>query len=249
MKSTRKKPGGKLRLGRRLLLVTVLLVLGNYLWRAVTRQDILNLDPEKITVTGNTLVSDNSIISALDQIYGENILRLELREIEEELADGFSRIRNVSIRREFPDGLNIKVSEVDPAGYLIKDSVRHVVTGCGRVFPGTEGPGIKFMTGESDSIIALSEILEAVKSAAPGFYSSVTAVDISYRNEVIIYAGGLNYRWHALEDLERRVVEGNLMLSEKARSRHLETRDEAKVIDMRFVEYSSDGASGAVVVR
>ena len=69
----------------------------------------------------------------------------------------------------------------------MKAGKRHVVTYEGIVFPGHEGPDIEIKNQKSEKIHELTVLLGMIQQINNSFYSEISAIDINYRNEVIIY--------------------------------------------------------------
>jgi len=74
---------------------------------------------DKIEVTGNIRYNHNDIIEASGITAGENMLRLRVGEIEENLLQEFPYIESVRIRRRIPTAIEISVIQSIPA-YAIR---------------------------------------------------------------------------------------------------------------------------------
>jgi cell division protein FtsQ len=118
---------------------------------------ILGLDPELVEISGNSMVSDNEIRALLDLRHGQNILRMDTGELGRRLMS-LDRIKYARIKRNFPDSLYVVVQEVEPAGYLIRDGARYVVTTEGEIFQGLEGPTIEFKARDPEMLKKLAAI-------------------------------------------------------------------------------------------
>src|SRR3989339_2037732 len=102
-------------------------VAGRYLWLFFCKIDRLKVDVQSITVKGNSLVSDNDIRSILKQAAGKNILKIDIKALENKMKT-LPWVRSARIKRNFPNSLSVVIEEVKPAGYIIKDEKRYVVT-------------------------------------------------------------------------------------------------------------------------
>ncbi|NLB34643.1 MAG: FtsQ-type POTRA domain-containing protein [Elusimicrobia bacterium] len=238
----------KFKPGRWVLIILILLFGGKYLWKTISTGETFNLNPENITLEGNYAVSNNEVVSLLDDIYGENILRIELKKISEKIL-GISRVMDVKVRRKYPDGLSIKIIERMPCGYAMLSGIRNTVNACGEVYPGTEGPSIEFKVLEPEKIVKLSKILNDIKKAMPDIYSEISAVDMNYRNEVIIYEDDYYIRFPPAVELDPEILKNNLFLTRRIHEDKLKEGEKLSYIDLRFIEYSGNGVRGAAIVK
>ncbi|MBN2407239.1 MAG: FtsQ-type POTRA domain-containing protein [Elusimicrobia bacterium] len=208
----------------------------------------LNIKPDKITIEGNSMVSDNEILSVMDLGYGVHILAADLGEMENRLEE-LSRIKKVKIRRNFPDSLKVTVEEVEPVGYLMEDEKRYVVTLDGDVFPGIEGPALKFKVKDPEKIRQLAELLRRIGNIDRNFYNGIIAIDSNYRDEVYIHKDGYYAKWGVLGGLDDNVIRRNIYIEEKIAGQYGDKIKDIDYIDLRFIEISDKKIDGAVLIK
>jgi len=238
----------KKKISKFIFAVLVITISVKFVWNALLKLELLRLNPEKITIDGNSMVSRNTILGVLNLKYGNNILKIDTGALENRLSK-LDRINTVSIKRNFPDSLNIKVIEVTPAGYIIRDGRRFVVTGEGEIFPGLEGPPVKFKTEEKDEIKHLVKLLERIKKTDENFYNGIIAVDINYRNEVIIYSKEYCCNWPEIDEITSDIIKRNIYLIRQVLNKAAVEKRNIEYIDLRFIDSESDRVNGAVIVK
>lgn len=84
-------------------------------------------DIKDIKVIGVRGVKDSEINNQLDQYYGENILFKSSNEIESYLSDQFPTFKSVSVKKYWPNKLQLFVSETQPSLFYINFTGVYVV--------------------------------------------------------------------------------------------------------------------------
>lgn len=222
-------------------------ILGNYTWNFLRRFELLTLNPDNITIYGNTMISDNKILGLLN-LKPQNLLTLDRGHIEKKLKL-LPRIKNVSVKKDFPNSLKIQIEEVEIAGYLIKENTRYVVTGEGDIFRGLEGPAIKFKVFEKVNLKALSDLLTDIKKVNEDFYNKILALDKNYKNEVIIHTGKGYFKWGVLQEIDASVIALNIYLADKIIEIYKKEDRKFSYIDLRFVVIKDNRIEGSVIVK
>lgn len=234
---------------RWLFIALTVSVAGNFVWNIVSKSNLLVLEVHSVTISGNRLVSKNRIIDVLElKKYRANILKINISHLEDKLKK-LPRIKDVRIKRDFPNSLKVLIKEVEPVGYLIKKGNRYVVTASGDSFPGIEGAPIKFKVHQTEKLKRLSDLLIKIRSVNKDFYNKIVAIDLNYRNEVIIHGYDCYYKWPVISKINDWVIDRNIYLIYKViRNREKENK-KISYIDLRFIEPSGSKVSGAVIIK
>ncbi|MGM0440818.1 MAG: cell division protein FtsQ/DivIB [Elusimicrobiota bacterium] len=232
-------------------LLMVVSIAGKFGWDFLSNMDRLTLKPRSIKITGNKMVSDNKILSLLDNYYDRSLLKLDIDNLEQEV-ESLNRVRKSDIIRDFPDGLIIEISEIKPIGYMMKSGKRYVVTDRGVTFPGVEGPPLKFKVDGKDKIVKISKLLNKIKQINNDFYNNIMAINLNYKEDVIIHLRrGVRMIWPTLSKLNKNVIKNNIYIANKAEKEYADRRKEnIKNIDMRYIETDmKNKIDGAVIVK
>lgn len=235
-------------LSKWIFIFLVLAVAGKFLWNILLNLEQLGLNPDSITIEGNSMVSDNRILGVLDLKYGQNILKIKTKELTEKLQ-ALVRINMVSIKRDFPDSLKINVEEVKPVGYLIKNNIRYVITCDGIIFPGLEGPAIEFKVSDTETIKKLAILLLKIDRVNSKFYNSIIAVDCNYRDEVIICRHDCYVKLPAVSEIDEAVIKRSIYLLDEVVKQYKKESQNISYIDLRFVDFDNGKIKGAVIVK
>ncbi len=226
-------------------------VVGKVSWNFLTNIDRLELKENSIKITGNNMISDNKIIGKLNNYYHKNLLKLNTKEIENKI-EKFQRISQTKVIRDFPDGLIVQVQEVAPVGYMMKSSGRHVVTREGEIFPGIEGPPLKFKVSEKEKIIKISKLLDSIIEVNRDFHNNIKAIDLNYKEDVEIYLRrGVRIIWPSLPDLKEESIRKNIYLVHKTEEQYeLTNNRNVENIDMRYIKTDMNNKiDGAIIVK
>jgi cell division septal protein FtsQ len=226
--------------------VLIISIAGRYLWEFLLEFEYLGLKIENVSIVGNSIVSQKDIMSVLKLQHGQNILKIDTGYLEEKL-ENLDRIKKAEIRRNYPDSLKIKIEEVIPVGYLKKADKRYVVTVEGKIFPGTEGSEIEFKVTDEEKLKVLAELLQKMKRVSKVFYDRITAIDISYRGEVITYEKSFYVQWPEASKINDILIDRIVYIIEKVE----ETSNGKKFeyIDVRFIEFVNGEIKGALIVK
>ena len=174
---------------RLLLAATVLVAIAGGLWW-VSQSPLFRI--ETVTVAGvATLDADE--LAQMSGLEGQNIFRARLDEAKERLL-ALDMVKNVSLSRQWPNGILISVEERQPWGYWQVDARRYVVDTDGlvmyRVLPPDGAPTIVDFTGarigglqpgnrvDTDAVQLAQKLIET----APA-YLGRTPTRFEYRNE------------------------------------------------------------------
>lgn len=244
----RRKGDRRIKPGRWILSGVMVYFGARALWGAVSSGELFNINPEKILVEGNSMVSTNMIISGLEEVFGQNIMGIDLKKLRQDIKT-YPKIKEVRVRRRYPDGLYISIEERVPAGYVMISGERNVVNECGKIFPGTEGPVIEFKSLESENITKISEFLNDIRDIRPEVYSEITAVDMNYRNEVIIYENDFFLKLSPVSEMDRELIKKYFDLTGRIREDIYSKDNSLSYIDLRFIKYSENGFKGAAIVK
>ncbi len=231
--------------------VFILLVISitvNFVWSVLLKLEQLGLDPDTIRIEGNSMVSENSILGALNLKYGQNILKINTRELTYRL-ESYPRIAHAKIRRDFPNSLYVVIREVTPAGYLMINGKRYVVTLEGDMFPGLEGPSIEFRNSKPDIISKLALLLEKIKNIDEDFYNTVVAVDCNYMEELIVFRQDYYIKYPVINEIDEVVLKRYIYITDKAVGQYKKESKEITYIDLRFVDFEGGRVKGAVIIK
>lgn len=209
---------------------------------------MFEINPNSIEVIGNKLVSENKILNILKIGHGKNILKINLNEYEKEIERN-PRIKKVEIRRNYPDSLIVNIEEVVPAGYLIKNGIRYVVTKQGDIFPGPEGPAIKFKKNDSKKIKRLSALLDRIEKQERNYFNKIIAVDMNYKNDVIIHTHNHYSKWPNIERISDSLIKKYVLLMEKIEEKCKQKNDHIVYMDLRYIEFNEERIDGTIIVK
>ncbi|GEM_PF-3005036 len=222
---------------------------GRFCWRFLINWDYLNLDSDKIIIKGNVFMSEDRLTEALDFKDGRNILAIDTSYYERKLQK-FEFVSKAKVRRDFPDSLKIDIEEKKPVGYTIIDGESHVVTEKGDYFPGEADGFLLFKSEDGDALKKLVDLTEKINRIESSFYDRISAVDINYRNEIIIYLKeGFYCKWPVVEDLDEVNIKRSIFLTEKVSEKHISKEGELEYVDLRLVKVGGEEINGAVVVK
>ncbi len=90
------------------------------------RMLVLAFPVKNVFVSGNYHLEENEIINAVDIGHGESLFRLSLDELETRLKRK-AWVKNVSLRKQFPDTLMIDVKEAVPKALLSFDKHMFII--------------------------------------------------------------------------------------------------------------------------
>ena len=231
---------------RWLFVILALSVAANFIWNMLIRMEIFGLDVDAVGIHGNNMVSDNRVFEILSLDYGRNIFLIDTDELKHKL-ESLDRVKKAAIKLDFPDSFNIIIAEVQPVGYLMKDSGRYVVTYEGTVFPGLEGPAIKFKVTDPLRIKKLARLLVKIKEVDMNFYNDIIAVDLDFADRIIIHTRDFYLKWQESDYVDEAVIERNTYIMRKTLRQYGEKP--LKYIDLRFIKIVAGKVKGSVLVK
>ncbi|MDA3792623.1 MAG: FtsQ-type POTRA domain-containing protein [Elusimicrobia bacterium] len=245
----RRKSKKSKKIKRWLFLGLILSVAAHYGWKALSEFQRLNLNRNAVKINGNDMVSANKILTRLDLDFKKNILKINREELEEKLQN-LDRIKRARVKRDFPNGLKIEVEEVLPVGYKIIEGRRFVVTETGDVFEGNEGPSVKFMADGKNNAAAIVRTLDIIKNTDKDFFSMIEAVDINYKDDIIIYLReGWFMKLPPVKNITEDKVSGYLDIAKQVKEKYKNKRNRFNYMDFRYIDFNEESIRGAVIVK
>ena len=151
---------------------------------------------ETFRVEQTERASQRNILARLNYVYsGENIFSVNLYEIER-LVMMDPWVESAAVKRRFPDGLRIRVTERRPVAIGIIDGVAHLVDRHGYVIgpTGTGNDDLPVMTGLTaanreiliDDLQRGVQMLTRLETSAPEFAEQIAEVRIDGRSNVVV---------------------------------------------------------------
>ena len=139
-------------------------------------------DVTSVTVSGNRLVTKESVLSLVEPLEGKNILEQSLKLLGEKIETD-PRIKSVSIQRELPGALTIMIKERQPVAIIKTSAALWLIDGSGAVIekaPVENDYRLPLITGvkTANGALVSGEILES-SQLAPAFMA-INELD-SYR--------------------------------------------------------------------
>ncbi|MFT4578586.1 MAG: cell division septal protein FtsQ [Nitrospinales bacterium] len=121
---------------------------------------------QNISFKGNNILSDAQILEWLGPVKGENLIAIDLVELSQRLSEN-PWIQSASIRRNFPQGLEFKLTERVPYARIKKDKI-YLVDSFG-VTLSPEKPEYKhlpliIMQGEKENNFLEGKVLHSLKT-------------------------------------------------------------------------------------
>lgn len=146
--------------------VVVLIVIFYFI--SIAARSVFNL--EKIVFTGNEHLSDEELKNLAGLRGSENLLTTSSRKIFEKLAES-PWIRSVSIRKEFPDSLQILVKEAEPFALLDVKGHLFIVDDSGKMLQELRDNPIPFLPvisgipfGKQETFTEALSLVRAIKN-------------------------------------------------------------------------------------
>lgn len=156
---------------------------------------------KNVNVTGNSIYSVDTIISASGVKAGDNLVRTATDKIETKIENKLAYIEKAEIRRSFPDTLVIDVEACVPAANFLCDNYTLLISEGGKVLEQTDEPkaGLLNFTGTQpkegllpgDAFESEDEHKTGIITELMSYYSkseeqkeNVTLVDISDRSNI-----------------------------------------------------------------
>ncbi len=139
-----------------------------------------------IRVTGNAdSYTAEDIVKATGISIGDNMVRLNVSEAEEKALAALIRVESVTIDRQFPSTLEIKVQKCTPAYNVVYEYGTLIVSEHGRILENSMDPGqgLVKITGYDPEETTPGKIITAKEERSDKIFSA-------FRD--LIYQGGLN---------------------------------------------------------
>ncbi|MFC2091257.1 cell division protein FtsQ/DivIB [Elusimicrobiota bacterium] len=247
-KKSNKKSRSKKLLKKYIFILMVFSILIRLGWNILLNMDYLGIDTEKIVITGNKMVSDNEIFDMLGLKDGQNILSIDTEMLESKLQ-ALDRLESVRVQRDFPDAMKVTVEEVVPAGYLMKEGRRYVVTVNGKNFEGLEGPMIEFKQTDPHRTVLMSGLLEDIRGTDADYYNTITGIDLNYRLEVIIYHNDYYIKWPVITGIDKSSINKYIYFIEKMINKSRKEGKKMEYADLRFLDLVDGRIKGAVIIK
>lgn len=133
-----------------ILLVLVML----FIYFVVTM--LFNVD--HIDVSGNTMYEEADIIKASGIGKGDNLFNLDLKKAEDSIYSGFSYVEDVEVKRMFPNGVSIDITEAETFASIEESDGYTLLSRGGKVLErGLEQPARRTMVARGFSTITSTE--------------------------------------------------------------------------------------------
>lgn len=121
---------------------------------------------QNISFQGNNILSDAQILEWLGPVKGENLIAIDLVELSQRLSEN-PWIQSASIRRNFPQGLEFKLTERVPYARIKREQIYLVDSFGVKLSP--EKPGYKhlpliIMQGEKENNFLEGKVLHSLKT-------------------------------------------------------------------------------------
>jgi len=114
----------------RIFLLTIVLVfLSTY---SPNKFDLITSEKDKffsiknIEITNNLIIEKEEINKKLFHLYNNNIFSINKNDIQIPLEE-IDFLKNIEVKKKYPDTIIIKINETKPVGYIIKDNVKYLL--------------------------------------------------------------------------------------------------------------------------
>ena len=197
-----------------------------------------------VNIQGNRFVQDEDIIRIAGVRLGENLFQLQTDEIKRNLTKDL-RIEQAVVQRSFPSQLDISISERVPLA-IIKCDYGYLELGRGGIVldahrtlrempvPMISGTGVAdLFVGDVVEDEQVGKVLGFLDAAGENIVKSLSEIDITNPEDVMVYAGSVQIRLGALNGLENKVDVTRSVISELQQTKH-----PIAYVDARFDVYS-----------
>jgi len=178
-----------------LVIVGSLLVLMSvavlYAYRFMTTHEYFAI--RDVEISGNLMLSKDEILATAGLVEGANSIALNIADVEDRLASS-PWIAEVSVKRLLPDRFAIRVTEREPAFWVLRDGTLYYADVHGNILapvgPGrfTSLPTLEVGPGGEDLLARMPEVIAAFKGARlPVDISLVSWVRLSAARGVELY--------------------------------------------------------------
>ena len=197
-----------------------------------------------VNIQGNRFVQDEDIIRIAGIRLGENLFQLQTDEIKRSLTKDL-RIEQAVVQRSFPSQLDISISERIPLA-MIKCDYGYLELGKGGIVldahrtlrdmpvPMISGAGVADLFG-GDVVHdeQVGKVLSFLDAVGENTVKSLSEINITNPEDVMLYAGSVQIRLGALDRLESKIEVTKSVISELQQTKH-----PIAYVDARFDVYS-----------
>lgn len=196
---------------------------------------------ETITVTGSELYTQDQVLAVLDVQPGDNLLRLNTGKLGEEVRSQLVETETVTLKRHFPNSLEVAVEDAQPAFQILWNGQSYQVSTGGRLIriesqpvvnvlavvgldPSTLTPGAQLSQLEEDEteaghLTSMQIVLNAMEQSG---IADISAMDFSdpinvrvyYQNRLEIRLGSFTELPDKLDMLRQVLESGGIGLEE-----------------------------------
>lgn len=217
-------------------LLTLMSVAVLYVYRFMTTHEYFAI--RDVEISGNVMLNKDEILAAAGITPGGNSIALNIADVEARLARS-PWIAEVSVKRLLPDRFAIRVTEREPAFWVLRDSALHYADVHGNILapvgPGrfTSLPTLEVGPGGEDLLARMPEVIAAFKGARlPVDISLVSWVRVSAGRGVELYLDNPGLRISvAAENLKGNLDRLCLVLTDLGRRGELREVGEVRAAD------------------
>ena len=197
-----------------------------------------------VNIQGNRFVQDEDIIRIAGIRLGENLFQLQTDEIKRSLTKDL-RIEQAVVQRSFPSQLDISISERIPLA-MIKCDYGYLELGKGGIVldahrtlrdmpvPMISGAGVAdLFVGDVVDDEQVGKVLSFLDTVGENTVKSLSEINITNPEDVMLYAGSVQIRLGALDRLDSKVEVTKSVISELQQTKH-----PIAYVDARFDVYS-----------
>ena len=197
-----------------------------------------------VNIQGNRFVQDEDIIRIAGIRLGENLFQLQTDEIKRSLTKDL-RIEQAVVQRSFPSQLDISISERIPLA-MIKCDYGYLELGKGGIVldahrtlrdmpvPMISGAGVAdLFVGDVVDDEQVGKVLSFLDAVGENTVKSLSEINITNPEDVMLYAGSVQIRLGSLDRLESKIEVTKSVISELQQTKH-----PIAYVDARFDVYS-----------
>lgn len=197
-----------------------------------------------VNIQGNRFVQDEDIIRIAGIRLGENLFQLQTDEIKRSLTKDL-RIEQAVVQRSFPSQLDISISERIPLA-MIKCDYGYLELGKGGIVldahrtlrdmpvPMISGAGVAdLFVGDVVDDEQVGKVLSFLDAVGENTVKSLSEINITNPEDVMLYAGSVQIRLGAMDRLESKIEVTKSVISELQQTKH-----PIAYVDARFDVYS-----------
>ena len=174
---------------------------------------------KSLNVEGNKIISTNEIVKLSKVSNTDNIFYINIKDVEKNIKRN-PYISEVSIKRQLPNKLDIKIKEKPAAFYIVKDNKYCILNDELRILEKTDGLDktnlleIKGLEPKSTNIGDVAsknakqlDFGKELYNVIRGNKSSIkfNSIDISNPYNIVLYSGDVKINIGSYEDLEKKV--------------------------------------------